>query len=412
MDSSTFDLNIKNYNINDLEKLFSLNANYKGDDIEKNGDLLYNKLLYSANINKKFKKSLLSFISSAKDLLYSYLEPSIPEPSNGRVDNEIITRPETPHIVNYSNNFVNGKINPLKVTTLTRCLLIDTRFRHDCLNTNIQSSDFTINLPTKLKNVVSMQLSSFEFPVTFYGISESYGNNYLYISVNYTLSLTSEIQNVSNVFTITDGNYSVTDLITTINALFAEDLNTIFQYIELSIDLTTNGSGTGKIVIAPSSLITSPDTINSISLDFTRDINGVIDSYTPTTTKIGWNLGFIKKTYTNLTLISDTIPEPSAIRYVYLVIDDFNNHVNDYFISALNPSSIVNKNVLARIPIKSSYFSLMMENDLSLYTIPRHYFGPVDITRLKVQLLDDHGRVLGMNNSNYSICLNFVLLYE
>ena len=109
--------------------------------------------------------------------------------------------------------------------------------------------------------------------------------------------------------------------------------------------------------------------------------------------------------------VSDTLIEPASIRYVYLAIDDYNNSVNNHFISAFN-KTILQPNILARISIKGTYFSLVMENDFSIISEPRKYFGPVDIQRLHIRLLDEYGRVLQMNNANYSFCLNFKTLYD
>ena len=43
----------------------------------------------------------------------------------------------------------------------------------------------------------------------------------------------------------------------------------------------------------------------------------------------------------------------------------------------------------------------------SLITTPRQYFGPVDIQKLQIQLLDEYGRILNLNNMDYSFCLTF-----
>jgi hypothetical protein len=72
----------------------------------------------------------------------------------------------------------------------------------------------------------------------------------------------------------------------------------------------------------------------------------------------------------------------------------------------------MNPNILARISVKGSYFSLLMENDFNIVTEPRTYFGPVDIQRLRIRLFDDRGRLLNMNNANYSFCLNLKMLYD
>ena len=42
----------------------------------------------------------------------------------------------------------------------------------------------------------------------------------------------------------------------------------------------------------------------------------------------------------------------------------------------------------------------------------RFYFGPVDISRLQLQILDEFGRVLDLNNMDYSMALNLVCLYD
>jgi hypothetical protein len=94
-----------------------------------------------------------------------------------------------------------------------------------------------------------------------------------------------------------------------------------------------------------------------------------------------------------------------------LAIDDYNNSVNNNFITAFN-ESVLSPNIMARISIKGTYFSLLMENDLNIVTEPRKYFGPVDIQRLRIRLFDDYGRVLDMNGANYSFCILFKMIYD
>lgn len=431
-----FNYNLNNYSINDIENYFNLTFPYSLNEFNYKTNDIINL------IDKTNRIKLVQFLKDAKLLLYktrflkenppiiipepksldktSYIQNNINNNNNNLIDeknithndlsrsnNEIIYKPKESYIISYQNDYIDGKLNPLKSSTITKSILIDTRFRDNIYDT--QSSDFTFTLPLKLKKVVSLQLSAFEFPVTFYGISSSYGNNYMNISITYNITGTSETRNI--IITIPDGNYNTSDLISTITTLLTANQNSdgtqnMFQYIEFSVDITTNYSGSGKTLVQ-----TTSSNITNITLDFSLDIYGN-ESSEPITTKLGWNLGFIYPIYSGVELISEAIPETASIRYVYLVIDDFNNNVNDYFISALGRNALINKNIIARIPIKGSSYSLMMENDLSLYTIPRTYFGPVDINRIKIQLLDDHGRILGMNNSNYSVCLNVVLMYE
>ena len=179
-----------------------------------------------------------------------------------------------------------------------------------------------------------------------------------------------------------------------------------------SLDYGTEGASPNNFEILVYGLHIPGDyTIKEINIDFSRDINGNPDKI-PVTTKIGMNLGFLKRKYQGATsYVSETLVEPATVRYLYLAIDDFNNNVNNHFISAFN-QSILSPNILARISVKGSYFSLMMETDLLTSTEPRKYFGPVDIQKLHVQVYDDHGRILDTNNSNFSCCILFKMLYD
>jgi len=98
-------------------------------------------------------------------------------------------------------------------------------------------------------------------------------------------------------------------------------------------------------------------------------------------------------------------------RYVYLVVDDYNNNVNNSYFAAFN-SSILNKNILARISIHGSVFSIMSDSSLILKSLPRQYFGPIDIQKLQIQLLDEYGRILDLNNMDFSFALKLECLYS
>jgi hypothetical protein len=102
--------------------------------------------------------------------------------------------------------------------------------------------------------------------------------------------------------------------------------------------------------------------------------------------------------------MSETIPNPSlSINYFYLCVDDFINRSSITFHPTVTKSTIY-PSTLARIS--------PLVKPLQLISIPRKYFGPVDISRLRVRIFDDHGRILEMNGSNYSFSLIFKTLYD
>ena len=70
--------------------------------------------------------------------------------------------------------------------------------------------------------------------------------------------------------------------------------------------------------------------------------------------------------------------------------------------------------VFAIIPVKGGLKlgDLYVELSGSLQDLKRTYFGPVDIERLRIRLLDDKGNLLNLNGSDWSIILISENLYQ
>lgn len=414
------DLNINNYTMNDLETFFSLQGKYTQDDVEAKEYKIREQLLSSGHIDKRFKRDLIEFLEIAKHWIITVKFPKknpTSIPNNYKLDesnvplskalpssraSNVIERPVTQFVHAKTDAYYQGILNPLETRVITQCVNIDTRFRENLYST--KSSDFAFQLPFKLSKVVSMQLASIELPITFYGVSASYGNNYFWIEV-----IDSSDTSFSKLIQIADGNYNAGDLINAVNTGLHEN-NDIFQNVEFVLDITQTGSGTGKVTLQI--IPNTPSTIEQIVLDFQKDMNGIPNMNAELSTKLGWNLGYQRPLYEGtIAYTADTIIEPATVRYLFLAIDDYHNSGNNHFLSAFQ-KSVLNPNILARISVKGTYFSLVMENDLNIVSEPRQYFGPVDIQRLRIRLFDEYGRVVDMNNANFSFCLNFKLLYD
>lgn len=430
MQEEDIDLDVSKYSIADIEYFLGLDAmnQYSERDISDKIEEIRDQLLNGGNFNSQFKRSFIEFISTAqKRLIDTKIRPNKPPPTSisknplseisqlftnpfSSREDEIISRPETQFIQSQPSEYFPGQLNPLNNRIITKCLTIDSRFRDNVPTT--KSSDFIVQLPLKLSKVVSMQLSSIEFPISFYGISASYGNNFLNISLDYVIQPDKDtVFSETRVYTVPDGNYSATDLISTLNALLQgnKDPKDQFKNIRFSVDLNSNSSGTGKVTVG---IVTNIENIRNLGLSFSTDSEGDVNVTTPLTSRFGSNLGFINSTYTKaLSYTSESVMEPFGIRYFYLVIDDYNNSVNNHFVTAFN-RSILNPNTLARIAVSGNYFTILTTNDLKVVTEPREYFGPVDIQRLHIRVFDEYGRLLDMNNTNFSFCLTFKLLYN
>jgi hypothetical protein len=275
---------------------------------------------------------------------------------------------------------------------------------------------------------------------------------------------------------IPDGNYTHVDLTAYLNteltSLFTNttDNGTITgSFINVKIDLTDKGSGSGKTIISSVSFTSSnannnseesipaaatrfeinfscpyiEDFDNNTSLDLVETNYNKIDS-TPLPLKFGWILGYRNTLYTShnkladsgdkaisavvqdangntsssgvkslpgSTYLSEGFFECAGPRYLFLVVDDFNNNVNNGLFSAFN-SSVLNKNILARIPIKGTPFSVFVDDVQSLTAPPRQYFGPVNLDKFRIQLLDEFGRIINLHNMDFSFGMNIVSIYD
>ena len=399
--------NIENYKKSDLIEMFGLCDNYTSLNVDTQENILVESILKNTILDSMSKRKTIGFINEAKQILMKDIDLTIGNLYNTNIDltktqlsndfnHEIQERSAQPFMYSSPSEYFAGTINPLKRRITTKNLTIDTRFRKNYYSTS--STNIHIELPLKISKVVSMQLSSIEFPTTFYTISKQLGNNF------FTLTTTSE----TAIITIPDGNYSPVILIEYLND-FIQRLGSPFSDIIFILNIISSEiSGSGQIIVS----IKSPAPTTNFSLNFQADINGNEDKYTPLPLKFGWLLGFRSGIYeNNSSYISEGIIDTSGTRYIFVVVDDHNNNVNNCFFSAFS-SSLLNNNILARISLSSQYFNILSGNNSSLINTQRDYYGPVDIQTLDIQLLDEYGRLLNLHNMDYSLCITFTTIYD
>lgn len=427
------DLKIDNYSIVDLERFFKLKEKYTEYDLEEKEYEIREQLLTSGHLNKMFKRDLIIFLNEAKNRIFQVKFPlkkeNLPTTiyQKGILDNNNVPKSQElptsriPNIIertptNYLNvqmsEFYQGTINPLNTRTITKNITIDTRFRERYNATS--SSDFMITLPSRLNKVVSMQMTAIELPKNFYSICSEYCNNFFHIKIFQIID--DNLCEASRTIVIPNGNYTADRLIKQINEILGPcgpDENDPFSLIIFSLTtdgITGNDIGNGKVVVQP--YIEYTTNIIEIIFDFSTDMNGNNDSLY-LTQKFGWILGFMNMQYSGSNkYISEKPIEPNPIKYIYLSVDDFNKSVNDNFITAFEKNGL-KPNILARISSHGKgYENIIINNEYAIISEPRKYFGPVDIQRLQIRLFDDYGRILNMNYSDYSFCLNLKMLYD
>jgi hypothetical protein len=422
--NSNFDLNIHNYRKEELEDIFELPVNYDSLTLETRENKLRENIYSDPALHESIRIKTIAFLKEAKEILLSELKTAVFNKFSAanvyNLDNSlktsrvieengsnfIIQKPSTPFSQSFPSEFYPGTINPLKKRSLRQYLNIDTRFRDNYYSTS--STNFHLDLPIKFSDVTTLQLTAFEIPNSYYYISDKLGNNFFTITIEDT--------GVSEVFFIPNGNYTSAGIVYYLNHYVTTGPlggAAGFQYLVFSenIDSGTGGTGSGssQMVIG----IKSGEALFNFTLNFQANSFGEEDISTPLPLKFGWLIGFRNGIYTgNSSYVSEAVIDLKGFKYMFLVVDDYNNNVNNSFYSAFN-SSILNKNILARISLQNtSFFDTAAQNNLSLVTTARQYFGPVDIQKLGVQLLDEYGRVVDLNNMDFSFCLTLQSIYD
>jgi hypothetical protein len=220
--------------------------------------------------------------------------------------------------------------------------------------------------------------------MSFYNISANLGNNYF------------KIVNGANteMITIDDNNYTAATLATEIAAKLASST----QGTVLTFTINANGR-------------TRVSTSANRTLVFDVDKTGSSDKFN-FKQKLGWLLGFRKTTYAIVTTGATTAEctlDLYGTRYLYLAIDEFNKGNQNSFVTPLS-SSLINKNIIARIALDRSTYSYGSMLPATYYnglltTDTRSYTGKIDLQKINVQLLNESGIPMMLNGQDFSFCL-------
>lgn len=311
-----------------------------------------------------------------------------------------------PKVTQHNSHMVMTNVHK---ETKTKHWNIDTRFRDDYdnyseLTSGSQINAYTFTLPQTINEVKSIQVNNAEIPLSFYNISSSLGNNVMKINGD-LVTIPNGFYNPLSFTYSTNSNY----LTYAENSLtFRDAVNSAIQIEGVSFDISYNGSPRTVFKNNSGSPITLSFPIKS-SNDCTG--SGDFDKYN-FKSKLGWLLGFRNILYTvpnGGVQVSESILELNTPRYLYLVVDEFTSSNTNSFISPL-PSSIINKNILAKITMDYAHYSfgqVIAVNPTNglLISDKRSYNGKVNIQKLKIQLVNEYGIPVNLNGLDFSFCL-------
>jgi len=387
MNYTAIDLDIDNYDDEDLESFFGLFKGYSEADIASKETIIREKI-FGTVLDRSFQNKLFIFLDEAKRTLIQKLKQSVI--LNGDGSNFVIDQPvqPLPNLVQPMNTFPTetapGILNKLRRRTRIMSLAMNTLFRD---SNSITSTDCFFTLSYTLKNVVSIRLLSIELPESIYLISSYTMTNSFHVWVPAT--------DVSGNIIIPEGCYDSTSLQTAVE----DGIN------------TTLGVNYFKVLIDPVSKKTTIYTSNSFDFDitfFNTDINNVGKFEQ----SLGYILGYRCKYYkNNYTYKSEGLFFPTPLDYLFFVLNDYNIYNSSNLIAMFN-DSYIDKNILAKIPYSNATFQVLFDGTNDILSPKRQYFGPVDIKKLGLQLLNKYGQVVILNCMDFSFTLEVEMVYD
>tara|TARA_B100001063_G_scaffold242526_1_gene271342 strand:- start:15247 stop:16461 length:1215 start_codon:yes stop_codon:yes gene_type:complete len=403
----SFDLDISHYDKNELEDLLQLKSgSYNHNDIKLSIEKLRKNVLANKTVNDSLKSRTANFLLVARDKLVGFIEGNNYTLYN---NNEKIDS-----LNEHANHFIMEKksenVNFIDRKKITNVINIDSVFR-DNLSTT-PSTNFSVILNNNIKKCVKMELSMFESPSKTFNISRKIGNNYFHYQ---------DKQGNINKIIIPDGYYnSIVD----IKAYLETHYNLLtFNYFDSVEEFNDNGNqldnSNFKLLIKTPNSNDIGEQVNG-KLIFNFDENGNV-SNTSFHQKLGYLLGFrTPEIYFNYDengshaeCRAQSVPDIDYLKYFFLAVDDFQNNVSSTFgSSSINQN--MEPNVLARISFVNEKLGRLISFNGDNKTIcpTRKYFGPCDIQRLNIRLVDKYGRELDTDNNDFSFALTFESLYE
>jgi len=303
---------------------------------------------------------------------------------------------DTSVLTTNNEEYVKGKLNPVKRETYFKTVLIDSRFRENKSNT--QSTSYTLNLSEPISNMVSMRLYSINIPLTWHTVRSSFGSNFFYIKGN-----SPGINNGNHDIRIEipSGNYDTTSLPTRINKqiqdISSQYPDTLFNNTAISYDLNSTYMTLNTNILKHYDETSYDLEVQPSSL---RDFLGI------TNTQLS---SYVIKSNPKANLIPSSI-DSTATNYT---LDNSNNYFN--IVQTVNNNTINTYKISLTLPIGISYTRNQIYNNLVSVLATNQYLNNTKSTITRDDISGNYTLTLALsrqttqtfiNNSKYRIDFN------
>jgi len=254
---------------------------------------------------------------------------------------------------------------------------IDSRFSD--LNNNV-NSEFRVQNPVPLKNIIRIRLASVEVPLVEPMFSQIKGNVTISALIGNSLTYTASTP-------LVDGNYTVAQLIAAVQ--------------------------TNLRLMDPNFTVTLNDYSNTVTITNTRKF--IFDFASPNNTIASrathWGLGYYLG-------FRDTVAVSTLINGLYSVTSEtlINVKPNPYYLVKLKcPEDAVNVthrlngggfvSAFAKIVLSNNFYELQFDNISNLIRNEYTFLSPVNIPFFQISLVDPWGELVNMMNIEWSYTL-------
>jgi len=245
---------------------------------------------------------------------------------------------------------------------------IDSRFADQYFN---GTADFMIRLPSTMRNVGRIELTSAEVPQVAYVFSAAAGNTSFFVDVS----------GVRQTLVFADGNYSTAQLVTALNAL-ALPAGLTFAYNGITNRFSVTNTGTPV----------------ALTLASSASASSTVSRYWG----IGYWLGFRTQTFVvatgaTVTATSSPITTPPAYALVQLQCPDMLENT----IHRTEDRSFVP--ALGKIVLRSGSYTVAYDDASNLLLKENVFPRPTALTQLRFTLVDAYGKLVQMGDTDWSL---------
>ena len=134
-----------------------------------------------------------------------------------------------------------------------------------------------------------------------------------------------------------------------------------------------------------------------------------------------WDTNYVQREKTSYNRLEGYNPEGAydnqGTKYFLLSIDDYNNNYIRNLVSPFQEGVMKDSGLLAKIQHERGLLGdgttgILHISGSDCINKRREYFGPVNIDRMHIQLLDELGRPLDLNNTDFSFSLEIDVVYD